>query len=257
MHWHLGTMGFSYSEWSGVFYPRGTKPGDYLAHYARHFDALELDTTFHAVPPVERVRRWADATPAEFRFCAKTPRAVTHDASLDRGVLPMLQFLDVMRGLGEKLAVVLLQFPPTFTAREAPRIDEFLGQMPSDVRFAAEFRHPSWRAERTAEILSQHRVAWVAVDFEGELAEIRPTTDFLYVRWIGAHNRFEEKDREQLDMTERLEWWRDRIAAAGVPTVYGFFNNDYSGYSIATCNRFKQVAGVPHRQTLEAQPTLF
>jgi uncharacterized protein YecE (DUF72 family) len=49
---HFGTMGFSYSDWARVFYPAGLKPGEYLSHYARHFDTVELDTTFHAVPPV-------------------------------------------------------------------------------------------------------------------------------------------------------------------------------------------------------------
>ena len=82
MDWRLGTMGFSYADWAGTFYPAGTKAGDYLARYARFFDAVELDTTFHAVPPAERFRRWAGATPAGFRFAVKTPKTVTHGDSI-------------------------------------------------------------------------------------------------------------------------------------------------------------------------------
>jgi uncharacterized protein YecE (DUF72 family) len=125
-NWRLGTMGFSYAEWADLFYPRELKPGDYLAYYAKHFDAVELDTTFYAVPPVDRVRRWADVTPDDFRFSVKTPRAVTHDQSLEKGVQSMLQFIDVMRALGRKLGVVLLQFPPSFTIREMGKLDRFL-----------------------------------------------------------------------------------------------------------------------------------
>src|SRR5438045_3005701 len=141
MDWRLGTMGFSYSEWAGSFYPKGLKAGDWLSYYARHFNAVELDTTFHAAPPPERVRRWADVTPDDFRFSVKTPRAVTHDAPLDRGVGEMLKFLDAVAEFRQKLGVVLLQFSPSFSARELPKLDAFLGQMPGHVRFAVEFRH--------------------------------------------------------------------------------------------------------------------
>lgn len=244
--WRLGTMGFGYSEWTNVFYPRGMKAGEYLGWYAQHFDTVELDTTFHAAPTADRVRHWASLTPSGFRFTAKAPRAVTHDAPLETTAATMLAFLDALRNFGDKLGVVLLQFPPTFAANRFGALDEFLGKMPTDLRYAVEFRHPSWRvSQRTVEMLRHHRVAWASVDYVGEKAEIRPTTDFIYVRWIGEHARFPDMNHEQLDMTERLEWWKARIAEVpGVETVWGFFNNDYSGYSVATCERFKRIIGL-------------
>lgn len=245
--WRLGTMGFGYSEWNGVFYPRGMKAGEYLGWYAQHFDAVELDTTFHAAPTADRVRHWASMTPAQFRFTVKTPRAVTHDAPLETGLATMLSFLDAVRAFGDKLGAVLLQFPPTFAANRYAALNELLGKLPTDLRYAVEFRHPSWRvSQRTADMLHHHRAAWVSADYPGDRPEVRPTTDFLYGRWIGEHDRFPEKDHEQLDMTERLEWWKTRLLAApGIQTIYGFMNNDYSGFSIATCERFKRVIGLP------------
>lgn len=261
LDWRLGTMGFSYAEWAGVFYPRGVKPGDYLGYYAQFFNAVELDTTFHASPPPERVRRWASVVPEDFTFCPKTPRAVTHDAPIDKGVGTMMAFLDVAREFGPKLGCVLLQFPPSFSARELPKLATFLEQMPRDIRFAAEFRHPTWRTPATAELLRSHNVAWVSVDYEGERAEVRATADFLYLRWIGEHDRFPEKDMEQLDMAERLAWWKARIdeKLTGVTRAFGFFNNDYSGYSIPTCERFKRLVGVPvvERSVAATQGDLF
>src|SRR4051812_35212495 len=103
--WHLGTMGFGYDAWSGgVFYPAGVKSSEYLAYYARHFDCVELDTTFYAAPDEKRVRHWAAQVPERFRFSVKTPREVTHDhaLSLDRAVAPMRAFLDVIRAFDEK-----------------------------------------------------------------------------------------------------------------------------------------------------------
>jgi uncharacterized protein YecE (DUF72 family) len=248
-NWRLGTMGFSYAEWAGVFYPRELKPGDYLAYYAKHFDAVELDTTFYAVPPADRVRRWADVTPDDFRFSVKTPRAITHDQSLEKGLQPMLQFIDVMRALGKKLAVVLLQFPPSFTIREMGKLDRFLSDMPADLQLAAEFRHLSWDVEPTADLLRKHGVAWVSVDHVGHKSQIRATTDFLYLRWLGERGRFPDKNHEQVDMSDRLRWWKSQIdesvAGRSIQTVWGFFNDDYAGHAVATCNRFKAIVGLP------------
>src|SRR5947209_1294514 len=114
MRYRLGTIGFSYPEWVGGFYPRDLKATDYLSFYARYFDCVELDTTFHAVPPAATVRRWAAQVPDDFRFAVKCPRTVTHEGRIDAQISVMSEFLDVMRELGGKLGPVLLQFPPSF-----------------------------------------------------------------------------------------------------------------------------------------------
>src|SRR5687767_10613554 len=88
--WRIGTIGFSYSPWRGVFYPPGSKPSEYLAHYATRFDSVELDTTFHAMPTPERVRAWADQVDEQFRFVVKTPKMITHEGVID-------QRIDLMR----------------------------------------------------------------------------------------------------------------------------------------------------------------
>ena len=261
----VGTMGFSYSDWAGVFYPPGTKPGDYLAWYARQFDTVELDTTFHATPPVDRVRRWADVTPDEFRFCVKTPRDVTHEGALGRRLGPMLGFLDVMRAFGPKLAVVLIQLPPSCGVDQFEELERLLKGLPRDARYAVEFRNASWGQQRTLDLLRERGVGLVVAEYTTRPSRIHVTGDFLYVRWIGEHERFKELNREQVDMTPSLEWWRDEITRANdsgqVKDVYGFFNNDYSGYSVATCRRFMAMMGLPVRespdQDLAGQGMLF
>jgi uncharacterized protein YecE (DUF72 family) len=247
-------MGFSYSDWAGgVFYPPGMKAGDYLAWYARQFDTVELDTTFHATPPVDRVRRWADVTPEGFRFCVKTPKDVTHEGALGRRVGPMQGFLDVMRAFGPKLAVVLIQLPPSCGIDQFEELERLLKGLPRDVRFAVEFRNSSWGQQRTLDLLREHGVALVVAEYTTRPSRIHVTGDFLYVRWIGEHERFEELNREQLDMMASLEWWKgeiERVTASGrVKDVFGFFNNDYSGYAIATSRRFMRMLGLPVRES--------
>jgi uncharacterized protein YecE (DUF72 family) len=74
-----------------------------------------------------------------------------------------------------------------------------------------------------------------------------------------VHGRFPTLDRERIDVTERLRWWKQRIASlGGINTVWGFFNNDYSGYAVATCNRMREVLGLPVREPAgPAQGELF
>jgi len=247
LHWRVGTIGFGYSDWQGVFYPKDVRSADHLSYYSKFFDTLELDTTFHAAPTPRRVERWAAAVPEDFRFCVKTPKDITHAPPPLSGRLgPMLEFLDAVRGFGGTLGPVLLQFPPSFDAGDARELEKFLGALPGDVRYAVELRHGSWNTEGAAKLLADHRCCRVAADYFDEPWPIRATTDFLYVRWIGEHGRFPTLDRERLDTSGRLEWWKRLIddASGGVETVWGLVNNDFSGYAVATANRVKHLVGL-------------
>jgi uncharacterized protein YecE (DUF72 family) len=235
-------------------------PRSYLAHYSQIFNAVELDSTFYGPPPVERVRQWAQTAPAGFKFCPKTPREITHDLRLIGAQPAMMTFLEAIGWLGDKLGAILIQLPPSFTAVEFDTIAAFLTSLPSDLRYAVEFRHPSWYVSETAELLKAQGMAWVSLDYLDLPKQIGLTTDFLYIRWLGEHGRFEQKNQEQIDATPELTWWWNYIQPhlGHVQTIYGFFNNDYAGFSPGSCNRFKIIAGLPitHPQ-LPQQDRLF
>ena len=248
LRWHLGTMGYGYRDWQdGVFYPSGLPARAQLSHYSQIFDAVEMDTTFYGVPPVARVQRWAAAVPAGFVFCPKTPREITHDLRLRQAGTLMGAFLDAVGRFGDALGPILIQLPPDMTIAALPDLDAFLGALPADRRYAVEFRHRSWHAAATGETLQKHNVCWVSTEYIFLPQRVYKTTDFLYVRWLGRHGTYEEKTHERVDRSERLQAWHADILARsdGVGHVYGFFNNDYSGFSPATCNRFKALAGLP------------
>jgi uncharacterized protein YecE (DUF72 family) len=247
--WRLGTMGFSYKDWSGVFYPDGLAPRDYLAYYSQFFDTVELDSTFYGTPHPEYVARWASLTPPNFVFCAKTPKQITHEMRLVDTRDEMDHFVDTMRLLGDKLAVVLIQLPPDMTFEYIHKLALFLRDLPPGARYAVEFRHASWHATATGQLLQNHRVAWVSTDYIHLPRRVYATTDFLYIRWIGRHGQYETKDYERIDPTPWLEEWLADIQSRldSVHTCYGYFNNDYAGHSPATCNRFRQMVGLPTR----------
>jgi uncharacterized protein YecE (DUF72 family) len=165
----------------------------------------------------------------------------------------MKAFVEVMREFGPKLAVILIQLPPSSGIDELDELERLLKALPTDIRCAVEFRNASWGQQRTLDLLREHRVALVVAEYLTRPRQVHLTTDFTYIRWIGEHQRFAELNREQTDVTPSLECWKqeiDRIKPQ-VTDVFGFFNNDYSGYSIATCRRFMRMMGLEVEDPLE------
>lgn len=248
--WHIGTMGFGYKQWVGSFYPAGMQSKHFLPTYAERFDAVEIDSTFYGSPRAELVQRWAQQTPDSFKFCLKTPRQITHDAPLAEGHELMHQFIEVSQVLSSKLGCILIQFGPGFTAQALPQLQTFVEQLPTAVRFAVEFRHRSWLQTDVSELLQAHQMAWVGADYIHLPKLLTLTTDFVYLRFIGPHGRYQTKDVELVDTTPDLKSWQVQIDPhlEKLKAVFAFFNNDFSGYSPATANRFRQLVGLPVKE---------
>ncbi len=258
--WRLGTIGFSYPEWKGRFYPAGLPANQQLNYYSKIFNAVEVNTTFYGPQSPEQIQRWSASTPEDFCFCLKVPRRITHDLRLQKTEAEMRTFIESSARLGNKFGAVLIQLPPSFTIDERPSLESFLPTLPPGYRYAVEFRHASWYVERTAELLKQYGVGWVASDYEELPVEIHHTADFLYFRWIARHNVIPHPGYEVLDRTERLQAWLKLIQTHLEPIqmIFGFFDNDYAGHAPATCNRLKALAGLPVIQSpAEEQGRLF
>jgi len=261
MQWHIGTMGFSYDDWRGIFFPASLKLGDRLAFYARQYDCVELDTTFHAAPPPERFKRWAEAVPAGFRFSVKAPRAVTHETRMADSLAGLCNFVNAASALGDKLSVILLQYPPTLAADAIGEFERLLPRLGTRVRFAVEFRHDSWFRPhplgRLTRLLQDHNAALVAAEYLTQPREPIATADFAYVRLIGQHGRFEPMNHERFDPTEKLHTWKSRIEDLGVAKAWMLLNNDFSGCSIHAADRLKRMIGQPVSEQRERLGTLF
>ena len=108
---HLGTSAFTAAGWPGTFYPANMKPAEYLSHYAREFDTVEVDSTFYRAPSPKTVRGWYEKTPANFVFAAKVPQEITHEKVMVDCGAELSRFLGAMDQLREKLGPLLLQFP--------------------------------------------------------------------------------------------------------------------------------------------------
>ncbi len=238
-------MGFGYKQWLGPFYPAGMSPKQFLAHYSALFDAVEIDSTFYGTPRAASVVRWRQTSSEHFTFCLKTPKAITHEARLADGTGAMIEFVETAVLLQEKLGCILIQFGPAFTYDQVDDLRQFLSQLPPVARYAVEFRHSSWLRPEVVDLLRPYNICLTATDYIHLPKTITATADFLYLRFIGPHGQYATKDKELVDKTADLQAWYKKIEPL-LPQfkhIFGFFNNDYSGFSPKTCNRFKAIVG--------------
>jgi uncharacterized protein YecE (DUF72 family) len=245
----LGTQGWNYDAWVGPFFPSGTRAPDFLSVYARAFDTVEVDSTFYAVPAAKTVRGWYERTPPHFTFSLKLPQEITHERRL-RDVDDVASlFYERARELGEKLGPVLIQLGPDFGPVELPALANLLPTLPTDIRFAVEFRQRGWINDGVLALLAEHRVAlalsdgrWIPRKQMLALAA-RPTTDFMYVRWMGPDRDIVDYSRIQVDRTRELESWAGvlwPLPTQGV-TVYGYVNNHFAGHSPESARELQRL----------------
>jgi uncharacterized protein YecE (DUF72 family) len=263
----LGTQGWNYAAWRGSFYPPETRAPDYLRTYARAFRTVEVDSTFYAIPPSSTVRGWVSRTPDDFVFALKLPQEITHDRRFLDAETVLSQFVDRARELGSRLGPILIQCGPDFSPIERDNLTAFLPLLPTDIRFAIEFRQRAWITPEHLQLLTDHRVAlalsdgrWIPRAWLLKLCE-QPTTDFAYLRWMGPDRTITDYSHLQVDRSEELDAWSAMIPVLQrqVRTVYGFVNNHFAGHSPATVRMLQTRLGMPtvEPSSLGEQGSLF
>ncbi len=216
MQLYLGCPIWSFKGWVGNFYPKGTKPADFLREYARRLTTIEGNTTFYAIPGLDKLNQWVSQTPASFRFCPKVPRNISHAGKLVDHIDEAIQFVQVMSQLETRLGPMFLQLPPSHAPGMFEDLKVFLEAWPRQVRLGVEVRHIEWfespHHENLSKFLSDHNMARVVIDtrpirsqegdkiLEGsvyqtllEARERKPdvpilrkrTADFSFLRYIG------------------------------------------------------------------------
>jgi uncharacterized protein YecE (DUF72 family) len=247
---HLGTQGWDYPAWVGPFYPAGTRPHDYLSLYGRAFDTVEIDSTYHATPAEHVVTGWAEKVPAGFHFALKLPQDLSPEARPPEAAA-LAAFAARALLLGPKLGPVLVQLRPEWGPEGWGVVEAFLASLPPGLRWAIEFRHRGWVRPQLLELLGRYQVAlalvegrWLGREQVIDLA-IRPTTDFAYVRWVGAGPRIEEAGSVQVNRDRELSVWAVALAAlaARVTVVYGYFANQFQGHAPASVREMERLIG--------------
>lgn len=205
-------------------------PADsHLARYATRFAATEINSTFHRPHQPFVYERWAQAVPPGFRFSAKLPKAITHERRLVGCEQPLAEFLAQAAPLGERLACLLVQLPPSL-AFEAAAARAFLTLLRT--RFAGalalEPRHASWFEAEPDALLRELQVARVLADPVRHAAGAAPGgwPGRVYLRLHGSPRMYYSAYAPAL---LRALAQRMRAAEAAGAEVWCIFDNTASG----------------------------
>jgi uncharacterized protein YecE (DUF72 family) len=182
----IGTAGWNVPS---LYLDQVPPAGSHLERYARHLNAVEINSSFYWPHQRATYQRWAQSVPDHFQFSVKIPKAISHEAGLaDCGAL-LDRFVDEVTGLGEKLGVLLVQLPPKseFKKRIANGFFRDLRKrINTDV--VLEPRHASWFAPGVDDWLAERNIARVAADPAPVLAAAKPggRKALAYYRWHGS-----------------------------------------------------------------------
>jgi uncharacterized protein YecE (DUF72 family) len=180
---YAGTSGFAYPAWKPGFYPAKLPAKQFLGHYAARLNCVEINYTFRRLPAAATLEGWVSQSPAEFRFAVKANQRITHILRLkntEQATELFLRAIDPLR-TSRRLGPVLFQLPPHLKC-DAGLLRDYLALLPPGVRYAFEFRHPSWLVEDVyAELKSRNVALCVAESEKLEVPEVI-TADFVYYR---------------------------------------------------------------------------
>jgi uncharacterized protein YecE (DUF72 family) len=251
----VGTSGYSFDDWIGNFYPKGTKKGDMLREYSKHFSCVEVNSTYYRIPHPVVLRRMEEKTPAGFEFVIKANQEMTHKASKDPALYRT--FADAIQPIVEagKFQGVIAQFPWGF--KYSPDNLEHLRFMKdslSEYPLFVEFRNQSWVREDVFAEMENAGIGYCSVDephLRGLVPPIaRVTTDLGYVRLHGrnAENWWGRGGGDRYDYLyseEELKEWVDKIRTMSkkAKKTFVFFNNCHAGQAARNAGLMKELLG--------------
>ncbi len=253
MKYIIGTSGYSYEDWRGVFYPLDLPKGKMLDFYAQHFKGVEINSTYYRIPHPAVFYQMEQKTPPDFEFVVKVHQETTHLRQKNRESLEELK--EAVRPLVEagKFSGFLAQFPYSF--KNTPENRAYLAEtreLTGDHPLFVEFRNWTWNEPSTYDFLRDHNINYVNVD-QPRLRGLLPPQDvvtagFGYVRFHGR-NRQEwwsgtnETRYNYLYTRQELEDWLiyiSRILKKAHKT-YLFFNNHPQGKAIQNARMLQNM----------------
>jgi uncharacterized protein YecE (DUF72 family) len=238
---YIGTAGFSYQDWKGTFYPEKQDKKYMLEYYSSRFPVVEINSTWHALPPPASLLSMARRTTPEFQFIIKAYKGLTHSYKDNMGEFE--RFKEVIRPIEDhgKLALILAQFPWGFKNTEANRdYLRLLRELMGEREVMVEFRNQDWISDESMGLLRKLDLGYCCVD-EPQLKglvkpEVHLTTRTGYVRFHGRnYETWWDRKRQSWERydylyseEELMEWVPKLLTLDDAAEVtYAIFNNHY------------------------------
>ncbi|MFO7899698.1 MAG: DUF72 domain-containing protein [Planctomycetota bacterium] len=232
----IGTSGYQYDHWSGVFYPSDLRKDDWFEFFAGRFDTVEINNTFYHLPEESTFDSWRERAPKGFCYVLKFSRYGTHLKHLKDPEDSIGLFLKRAERLGPFLGPILVQLRPNWRVN-VDRLAGFLEAAPKRRRWAVEFRDPSWLCPPIYDLLREHNAALCLHDMIPDHPRL-VTADWIYLRFHGAGDGGDYSHQALSGAARRIE----RHLAAG-RDVFAYFNNDAHGYAVANASDLRRYLG--------------
>ena len=221
---YIGCTGWSMKEWVGSIYPKGAKAKDYLEHYGKQFNTIELNATHYKIPDEKTIQQWIADTPNDFKFCPKVPQTISHSKDLGLSSHTIALFCDMMLLLETRLGCAFIQLPPYFGADRLLILQQFIERVAVRIPLAIELRHESWFQNTTAlstllDTCAAYSASMVITDVAGrrDVLHMALSSTTTMIRFVG--NGLHPTDYQRIEAwIERLAQWYD----SGLETVYFF-----------------------------------
>lgn len=235
----VGTSGWVFKNWQGIFYPDNLPQSEWLKFYSLFFNCVEVNSTFYRVFATSTYNRWAKSVPDYFRFNLKAPKEITHTKKLVAAKSDILAFLENIQPLENKLGLILLQFPPNF-AIDYNIFVESIQIFQEKVKVAIELRNPLGWAQDTIDILVENNCTLVNADFtNAELTHLL-TNKTIYYRLHGKPDLHKSSYSNS-----KLKEIADVLTVLGnrIDEGYIIFNNGLVGNSIYNGIEIQKMLG--------------
>jgi uncharacterized protein YecE (DUF72 family) len=226
---YIGCSGYYYSYWKNRFYPKTVAPKNWLNYYATIFNTVELNGTFYRTPKLFALKRYADATPKNFKFSVKMSKYITHNLKLKGSKKDISALQDLMReGLENKLQHYLFQLPPSYDYNEE-NLEKILTNIPHKPENVVELRNISWWNKDVEKAFKKANLTFCNVDFPGLKTYFIHTSDHFYLRLHGNPELF----KSSYSNKELKKFQKEFPAKCKTRSIY--FNNTYyeAGYENA------------------------
>ncbi len=223
---YVGTSGWQYSHWRGVFYPEELKSKDWLRFYAEQLNTLELNVTFYRQVRQSTFQKWYDTVPDHFLFSVKMSRFVTHIKRLRVEKESIARFLEDAGELKEKLGIILIQLPPSLKF-DPSLMEDFFRLLDPACKYTVEARNQTFVSDDFFSLLHRHKIAWCIAESAGRYPHHEAVTaPFVYLRLHGRGELYASSysDEELRGLAGKIRQWARE--------TYVYFDNDFSGHAV-------------------------
>ncbi len=198
---YLGATGWSNPTWKNLIYPAKTASSQFLHHYSKQFKTIELNSTFYGIPTLEKIEKWLNDTPKDFKFCPKFPQSLSHRKDFGQSSGALIKWFEALDHLKEKLGSTFIQFPNYYDIgklkNQIAHLARFSESFPLTVELRNENCYKREQFESIKRLCSEHNIGLVITDVAGNRAIYHHTflQNHLIIRWVGNEDNLHNQKR--------------------------------------------------------------